>query len=694
MTTRANHAKHALLIGINQYPNLPAYRQLKGCLNDGALMEQTLTEAFDFPPATITRLCNEQATRDGIVTAMEQLITTAGKEDIVVVYYSGHGSQRTSTDATEPDGLDETLVPYDSGRDATQNRDITDKEIAHWLRRLTEKTSNVTLIFDCCHSGSISRDAFGARERWVEADRRSPAHFAAPSTPQILTSLPRTTGPSGWLTVSERYVLIAGCRDDESSYELAIPGSAGLIHGALTYYLNQVLLTAVPGTTYRDLFEQIQFHVTTILPRQHPQLEGHLDREVLGVQNIPPLRFVRVGTCHAETITLHAGAAHGMTIGSRWAIYPPATKTVTPATPQLGLVEITEVAAVTATAQVYDGQTSMDITLSNQMLTPGCRAVEAAHHYGSMRLLVEIHAPPGYAAEVAHLTRVIAASRSLHLVDTATSADVRIYLLPPRNQVAPGDPLPQVPQVDRPRWAVVGNDGCLRLPTCPVGTAEEVRSLVTQLETFAQYTHALALRNPDPASRLRDQVTFILKRKRADGSWGAATPDTSRGMVVFNAGEEIALEITNHYQESVYVSVLDFGITGSVSLLHPPSKASECLRAGRTITIGGQPEDMLELELPPHFPTFWDPGQPTPTEGHETLKLFATTHPTDFRLLIQPGFRSPRHIPGADTPLVQLFQQARSGIGFREVYRTQIPPHEEWTTVERSFVIRKTLSDA
>ena len=47
---------------------------------------------------------------------MKELVARIGQDDIVVFHYSGHGSQMTDLEGDEPDGLDETIVPYDSGR--------------------------------------------------------------------------------------------------------------------------------------------------------------------------------------------------------------------------------------------------------------------------------------------------------------------------------------------------------------------------------------------------------------------------------------------------------------------------------------------------------------------------------------------------------------------------------------------------
>ena len=106
-----------LLIGIEKYPNFGPEWQLEGCANDVAVMRDALTTRFSFRDDEITVLLDKQATRAGILAAMEALVRSTGKDDEVVFFYSGHGSQQTDgEEADEADGMDETLVPYDGGR--------------------------------------------------------------------------------------------------------------------------------------------------------------------------------------------------------------------------------------------------------------------------------------------------------------------------------------------------------------------------------------------------------------------------------------------------------------------------------------------------------------------------------------------------------------------------------------------------
>lgn len=71
-------------------------------------------------------------------------------------------------------------------------------------------------------------------------------------------------------------------------------------------------------------------------------------------------------------------------------------------------------------------------------------------------------------------------------------------------------------------------------------------------------------------------------------------------------------------------------------------------------------------------------------------KLFITTDEPDFSNLVQSGTRGVRDT-GAEGDLYQLLEWALGDRGTREVRRNRLPPDEEWTTVERSFFLRRKM---
>ncbi|AFY31633.1 caspase family protein [Calothrix sp. PCC 7507] len=156
--------KLALLVGINKYAN--GMNPLYGCVNDVLLQKNLLIYRFGFNPNDIKILIDEQATRQGILTAFEQhLINQAKPGDTVVFHFSGHGSQVVDPDKDNRDGLNSTLVPIDSGYNASGG--VVQDIMGHTLFLLMYalKTDNVTVVLDSCHSGGAKRGNFVVRSR-------------------------------------------------------------------------------------------------------------------------------------------------------------------------------------------------------------------------------------------------------------------------------------------------------------------------------------------------------------------------------------------------------------------------------------------------------------------------------------------------------------------------------------------------
>ena len=188
----------ALLIGIDEYPFCPPELQLHGCVNDLNVWNDVLTSpsfGFAFPADGIMQLVNAQATHDGILAAFDELAEKVGPDDVVFVQYSGHGSQVPATvPGSEGDNLDETIVPCDARNPAEHGprKDITDNQIHQKLLALTAKTPRVTLVFDSCHSGSVTRDMFAAQVREIPPDLRP-----APER-RVTRYRPRRPTAAGW----------------------------------------------------------------------------------------------------------------------------------------------------------------------------------------------------------------------------------------------------------------------------------------------------------------------------------------------------------------------------------------------------------------------------------------------------------------------------------------------------------------
>ncbi|WP_161599708.1 caspase family protein [Pseudomonas arsenicoxydans] len=154
-TARRSRDK-ALLIGINNYPN-PSDR-LEGCVNDVFLMSSLLQES-NFSPDDIRVVLDDRATTAGIRDRLRWLLDDAQAGDRRVLFYSGHGAQIPNTNAAgEADRIDECLCPWDF--DWTPEHAIVDNDFRDLYIQLPYNTQFIT-IFDCCHSGGMTRE--GAR---------------------------------------------------------------------------------------------------------------------------------------------------------------------------------------------------------------------------------------------------------------------------------------------------------------------------------------------------------------------------------------------------------------------------------------------------------------------------------------------------------------------------------------------------
>jgi len=153
--------RRALLVGINDYPD-PRYK-LEGCVNDVFLMSSVLQEC-GIEPEEIRVVLDDRATTANIMERMHWLLDDVPPDGERVLFYSGHGAQLPAYNlGGEVDHLDECLVPWDF--DWNPVHAIRDKQFVEFYSQLPYDTRFVA-IFDCCHSGGMTRDG-GPRVRGI-----------------------------------------------------------------------------------------------------------------------------------------------------------------------------------------------------------------------------------------------------------------------------------------------------------------------------------------------------------------------------------------------------------------------------------------------------------------------------------------------------------------------------------------------
>ncbi|MCG8572471.1 MAG: caspase family protein [Spirochaetes bacterium] len=258
---------YALLVGINDYLN-PEIPPLQGCIHDVNSMKNFLERHIGEEKTRIQMLLNQDAIYANLIAGFREHLIQAEQGDLVLFYYSGHGTQVGSAPEFEkyfPGGKDEALVCHDSL--AEDGFTLTDKELAVLVSEIAEKKAEIVLIMDCCHSGSLTRAIKQDKKQQVRVrftsshnkQRTLESYLYGYFKKRQLDSIPRS-----------QHLLMAGCEKTQTAKELNMDGQPS---GIFTKTLIKILSLVNGQISYSDLFTQCRAQVKTIVMDQDPQFE-------------------------------------------------------------------------------------------------------------------------------------------------------------------------------------------------------------------------------------------------------------------------------------------------------------------------------------------------------------------------------------------------------------------------------------
>lgn len=233
----ANAKVYAVIIGISHYTSL---QSLKYTDDDAYRMYGFLKspEGGAIPDNQISLLIDDNATRENVKKALETTFEKAGKEDMVMVYYSGHG-------------LADAILP--SNYDGYNNK-IYYKEIYSIIEK--SKAKQKLCIIDACHSGGML-GVKGVNDKM-------------PTTAQIYYE--NLNGKEGGTAI------VTSSKTEEISIE-----STGLRQGIFSYFWIKALKGMADNNhnkivTISEAFNYVQFNVKKYTSNyQTPQLDGSFD---------------------------------------------------------------------------------------------------------------------------------------------------------------------------------------------------------------------------------------------------------------------------------------------------------------------------------------------------------------------------------------------------------------------------------
>ena len=212
---REKYEKYALIIGIGSYQDANIPDLTYGSVDAKSIYGKLINpNGGIFSSNNIRTLFDDQATLKNIRDAIGGwLVETVKSNDMVFIYYSGHGGVTPNVTGEEPDGRRKYIVPHDADVENMNVTALRNSDLSLLLDRIP--ANKCVFVMDCCFSGGQVQ---GAKLKSV-----SPA------------DTPIGTDVYGQLSVAGR-VIVSASQSHQVSLETAQLG-----HGIFTHHLLEAL---------------------------------------------------------------------------------------------------------------------------------------------------------------------------------------------------------------------------------------------------------------------------------------------------------------------------------------------------------------------------------------------------------------------------------------------------------------------
>ncbi len=247
----------AVVIGISRYKNVNGLRYADA---DALSFYDYLVKQNQVPQSHVSLLLNEEATLQRLKDVLGvELKQKARKQDMIIIFYAGHGAPEPDQSSLDGDGLEKYLLPHDADPRRLYSTALPMAEIAKILSRFSAE--RVVVLQDTCFSGSTG---IGSRTIQTQA-------FRASISEAYLNRLAHAKGR----------VILAASEANEVSIERDDLG-----HGVFTYYLLEALRHGDVDrdglVTTNEVFRYLSEKVPEATGQnQHPVKKGVEIREII-----------------------------------------------------------------------------------------------------------------------------------------------------------------------------------------------------------------------------------------------------------------------------------------------------------------------------------------------------------------------------------------------------------------------------
>ncbi|KAJ3294617.1 hypothetical protein HDU79_010712 [Rhizoclosmatium sp. JEL0117] len=305
--------KKALLIGINY---IGSDHELKGCIQDVKHMQEFLIShrGYTNTPTSMVFMSDEaqddhlKPNFKNLVAGFQWLVMGNNPGDQLFLHYSGHGAQMKS--AKHPSGQEDCLVPLDYKSAGCIDADFLHRSLV----RALPPNVKLTVVFDCCHSGTMlelpytyrpnaegemstkevatkvieevtslfkggfSFSSMGKVEELLEDVGELAGLFPHRSEVDVKGYKREHFDSETDSEMEKPVVVISGCRDDQTSADTNVQGYGST--GALSYAVMTVLKQG--NVTYDGLLRHIRQFMADNRLSQVPQLSCGMEVDPTG----------------------------------------------------------------------------------------------------------------------------------------------------------------------------------------------------------------------------------------------------------------------------------------------------------------------------------------------------------------------------------------------------------------------------
>ncbi|KAL5093246.1 hypothetical protein Trisim1_011051 [Trichoderma cf. simile WF8] len=594
-------------------------------------------------------------TSSNLIKKLRRVIDFAKKGDLVYIHYSGHGAREKSSAKSAHQLGNLALVLFENNEHGISY--FKGDTLASCLNRMVKQGLLVTVVLDCCFSGSVLRTGSvqGAGIRSADYD---PAIAAAtlPDHQDFFGSrsmgypLRDSTLRDQWLVNPDGYTILSACGPHEIARELEL--STGERRGALSYFLMEALSALRKrgvDITHESLYEYMRIRFHASWPLQTPMRYGNRNFSFFdGPANTSSTSFVQVYK-NGNGLCLDAGEAHGLHAGDTYMLYPPDWRGDAN---QVGKMAVT--ARVDAVHCLTSDLANVEPETAMKEISTGWRAkplTSLSQRKISVRLPASVY-------DRVHQARVSENQGYLQFCASGEDGEACMF---------------NVVLDDKGRYEILdGLGGTIsNLPAiaaCTQGAEQRLMDILQHLSKF-KYAESIENRIPDTLFEMRFSLV---------SSVGGGEPTNSSVFDVEHGGIW-QLEIENKSQTALYFTLFDFTPSWKIDNL-----LSESGHNGFWVL---EPESKEVLPLVMEVPELLQKKGIKCCE--DIIKVFVTSRATSFPSMVlpeisldNPQYRGQPH--EATDELLALIT------GLTGSVRGEDAGYEQWAT--RNFIIRTKMT--